>query len=79
MGGCMFARLLNRLLRCSHPNYTFPITRKSSPAASGPRPNGTYVVCLDCGQELPYDWAGMKISATQGNPAWEQVPQSIAG
>ena len=23
--------------------------------------NGTYVVCLDCGKELPYDWEEMKI------------------
>jgi hypothetical protein len=21
----------------------------------------TYVVCLECGKELPYDWAKMKI------------------
>ena len=21
---------------------------------------GTYVVCLDCGKELPYDWTEMK-------------------
>jgi hypothetical protein len=22
---------------------------------------GTYVVCLECGKELPYDWNAMKI------------------
>jgi hypothetical protein len=22
---------------------------------------GTYVVCLDCGKEMPYDWKQMKI------------------
>ncbi|HET9742748.1 MAG TPA: hypothetical protein VFQ00_08365 [Terriglobales bacterium] len=26
---------------------------------------GTYVVCLDCGKEFPYDWQEMKlVSAT---------------
>jgi hypothetical protein len=23
---------------------------------------GTYVVCLECGKELPYDWNEMKIA-----------------
>jgi len=23
---------------------------------------GTYVVCLECGKELPYDWNAMKIA-----------------
>jgi RNA polymerase subunit RPABC4/transcription elongation factor Spt4 len=22
---------------------------------------GTYVACLDCGREFPYDWQGMKV------------------
>jgi hypothetical protein len=30
------------------------------PATSRP---GTYVVCLDCGKELGYDWAEMRIGA----------------
>ena len=34
--------------------------------AGAPRPKaadltGTYVVCLDCGREFPYDWSTMKI------------------
>ena len=26
---------------------------------------GTYVVCLDCGREFPYDWSQMKMLASK--------------
>ena len=29
--------------------------------------NGTYVVCLDCGKELPYDWDEMRLGKRLGN------------
>ena len=56
-------RLLDVLLGgCYHKRYSFPITKRRgarlSPAASV---TGTYVVCLDCGKEFPYDWQEMKI------------------
>jgi hypothetical protein len=54
--------LFNFLFGCYHKNFSFPITKKRgqrlSPAASL---TGTYVVCLDCGKEFPYDWQEMKI------------------
>jgi hypothetical protein len=34
-----------------------PGVRRNSAAAV----TGTYVVCLDCGKELSYDWKEMKI------------------
>ena len=47
---------------CSHKRHSFPLTtrgaRRRTPAASV---TGTYVVCLDCGKEFPYDWREMKI------------------
>lgn len=57
----MISALFNALFGCWHTHYTFPITmpanfRRTYPAAS----TGTYVVCLDCGKELPYDWNEMK-------------------
>jgi len=57
----MLANLLETLFGCSHRNYSFPRTIRRgtrSPAASV---TGTYVVCLDCGKELPYDWKSMKV------------------
>lgn len=54
--------LLDLLFGCYHKNYSFPITKRRgqrlSPAASV---TGTYVVCLDCGREFPYDWQEMKV------------------
>jgi hypothetical protein len=54
--------LLDVMFGCSHKQLSFPITvrgaRRRSQAASL---TGTYVVCLNCGQEFPYDWNEMKI------------------
>jgi hypothetical protein len=61
---------LDVLFGCSHKKLSFPITvrgarRRSSQAASV---TGTYVVCLDCGHEFPYDWNQMKVvSRSAGN------------
>ena len=47
------ARILNRILRCSHQRQTRPIT---------PRGGGqTYAVCLDCGMRLAYDLSPMGV------------------
>ncbi|MBZ5511162.1 MAG: hypothetical protein LAN70_08315 [Acidobacteriia bacterium] len=53
--------IIDVLFGCSHKHYSFPITarpgQRRSPAAAV---TGTYVVCLDCGQEFAYDWQEMK-------------------
>jgi hypothetical protein len=58
----MIAKLVDVFFGCWHPRYSFPITARRgirrSPAASV---TGTYVVCLDCGKEMPYDWKEMKV------------------
>lgn len=41
------------LFGCSHAHLTRPFTLKS---------DDTYVVCLDCGSEFPYDWESMRIA-----------------
>ena len=74
----MLARLLDRLLRCSHDDYSFPITLKQGMAPAAFRPKGTYVVCLDCGRELPYDWKAMKVGAPAARPSWTELRQSTA-
>jgi len=47
---------------CGNKNLSFPITKKPGqrllPAA---QLTGTYVACLDCGREMPYDWNKMKV------------------
>ncbi|HET7872548.1 MAG TPA: hypothetical protein VFL42_08560 [Terriglobales bacterium] len=56
------ANLLDVLFGCTHKRFSFPITKRpgqrQSDAASL---TGTYVSCLDCGKEFPYDWKEMKI------------------
>jgi hypothetical protein len=61
----MFARVLNAFFGCLHHRYSFPITIKKGKRSSAAFATGTYVVCLDCGKELPYDWKQMKIVRAQ--------------
>lgn len=54
--------VLDLFFGCSHKRCSFPITvrgkrRRRIAAASV---TGTYVACLDCGREFPYDWDKMK-------------------
>ncbi len=62
---------------CRHKHYTFPITVRRAADESGIRPRAaTYVVCLDCAKQFPYDWEHMKV-------VWEpqateaQVPDGV--
>ena len=57
----MFARILDAFFGCFHHRYSFPITLKKGRKSAAALVTGTYVVCLDCGKELPYDWKLMKI------------------
>ena len=66
----MFSRILDVLFGCTHSNISFPITIKKGVRSRAAFPTGTYVVCLDCGREMPYDWKQMKI--VSGTP--ERVP-----
>jgi hypothetical protein len=61
----MISKLLDAVFGCGHGHYSFPISTRS-----GARRNkaagltGTYVVCLDCGKEMPYDWQEMRVIGT---------------
>jgi hypothetical protein len=58
----MLERVLGPLWGCWHSHYSFPMTVRSGARRQGAAAiNGTYVVCLDCGKELPYDWEEMKV------------------
>ncbi len=74
----MLANLFDVLFGCAHKNYSFPITVKSRRRGAA-APTGTYVVCLDCGKEFPYDWAEMRLmSAAQLTPSRVTEPDSPA-
>jgi hypothetical protein len=65
----MITKLVDAFFGCWHNRYSFPITMRPG-ARKTPRPaaaaalTGTYVVCLDCGRELPYDWQEMGVIAS---------------
>jgi len=55
-------KFLEYLLGCRHKRITFPITEKPERRKSiASLPTGTYIVCIDCGKEFPYDWKQMKV------------------
>ena len=54
--------ILDLLFGCWHRHLTFPMTKKTGQRRSAAAfQTGTYVVCLDCGREFPYDWQQMRI------------------
>jgi hypothetical protein len=57
------ANLLDLLFGCSHKNYSFPITVRAGQRPGARSAARTYVVCLDCGKEFPYDWQEMRVVA----------------
>ena len=64
---------------CWHKRCSFLISvrgklRRSIAAAAV---TGTYVVCLDCGREFPYDWSQMKMLASKPRTARAAGPVTI--
>ena len=47
------------LFDCFHRKTSFPITRRNGSGSHVVA--NTYVVCLECGKELPYSWDEMRI------------------
>jgi len=56
--------LLQTFFGCSHRKTTFPLTPRQSRGSGESRTlqakGQTYIACLDCGKELPYDWDKMQ-------------------
>jgi hypothetical protein len=78
----MIASLVDMFFGCWHKNYSFPITSKKGQRRSGAAAlTGTYVVCLDCGREFPYDWAEMKVlnAEAKDEHALAATAESYAG
>ncbi|HYT91292.1 MAG TPA: hypothetical protein VEL76_21445 [Gemmataceae bacterium] len=54
----MIDSLANLLFRCAHSRLTRPLTPVTKAGAVS---GETYVVCLDCGKQFPYDMEKMKM------------------
>lgn len=57
----MFSKFMDAVFGCWHSRYSFPITVRAGSRRGAGASTGTYVVCLDCGKELPYNWQEMRI------------------
>ena len=58
----MLSKVMDALFGCIHANYSFPRTLKPVRNSQGvPGKLRTYVVCLDCGKDLSYDWDAMRV------------------
>jgi hypothetical protein len=56
------AKLIDVFFGCRHSKYSFPVTiRGKARRPQAGALTGTYVACLDCGREFPYDWQEMKV------------------
>lgn len=64
------SKLVDALFGCSHKRCTFPITANPRhPRSDGATTAATYIVCLDCGKEFPYDWQKMKVVTSANHAA----------
>lgn len=58
----MIGKVFDAFFGCRHSHYSFPVTvRRVARRPQAAALTGTYVACLDCGRELPYDWQEMKV------------------
>jgi hypothetical protein len=62
----MIKKLIDFVFGCRHPRFSFPVTiRGSARRPQAGALTGTYVACLDCGKEFPYDWQEMRVITSQ--------------
>ena len=58
----MLGKLFDAIFGCRHSRYSFPVTmRGAARRTQAASLTGTYVACLECGKEFPYDWQEMKV------------------
>jgi hypothetical protein len=70
--------LYDVLFGCSHKRCSFPITvRGRARRTEAASLTGTYVVCLDCGHEFPYDWNQMKMIRSARETSRVSQPATI--
>jgi hypothetical protein len=58
----MISKMIDVLFGCHHSRYSFPVTlRVPAKRPQAGALTGTYVTCLECGKEFPYDWQEMRV------------------
>lgn len=63
-------QLKDLLLGCTHRQLSFPFSVRPGERRSGAaRLTGTYVVCLKCGRQFPYDWENLRVLRAEDSEA----------
>jgi hypothetical protein len=63
--------IFDALFGCWHKRISFPLTSKQGQRRSdAATQTGTYIVCLDCGKEFPYDWKSMRVLSPREKQAY---------
>lgn len=75
----MLSDFLELFFGCWHKRYSFPITAKPGQRRGAAAVTGTYVVCLDCGKEFPYDWREMRVINAPSEAGAAIAVESYAG
>ncbi|QOY86432.1 TraR/DksA C4-type zinc finger protein [Paludibaculum fermentans] len=72
------ADLIEWLFGCQHRRTTFPLTLPDRERDSGTPAvdQETYVVCLECGRHIPYDWKKTRLTANPP-PLNRAAPQRV--
>jgi len=74
----MLGSLLNTFFGCGHDRTTFPITPGRKCATTSLHRHGTYVVCLNCGQEFSYNWDEMRIGEPVSRRSYAPATESFS-
>ena len=75
----MLDSVLNALFGCAHNRMTFPLTPgRNFKASAAAHRHGTYVACLDCGQEFRYNWAEMRIGEAVRTRSYASSEESFS-
>ena len=61
--------------RCTHKKTSLPITRRRKDIKEGDthRQANTYVVCLSCGEQIPYSFSESRVVAERRQPRMESA------
>lgn len=64
--------LADWLYGCAHHRTSFPVTLRTSVSVEGRQStqSETYIVCLECGRHIPYDWSTMRAGSKRVVSTW---------
>ena len=65
--------LLNGLFGCPHKRTTFPRTRLCADGVQ----KVTYMVCLNCAKEIPYNWTSMRVGSVPVPQPTTELPSRL--